>query len=191
MLQAWGATVAYLVVMAASGDAEIPDFILPVATSVLVALHPARSRMTRRPRLDRWLVWLVVAAIVPLLIRTVKSIAEARKALPDATAGGEAVDGLWANVAIVPLLIIITGLLGSSDFSNWQLPAWTSAGVAIDLGLHSMVFHNDLASLPLPWAGVTTIWGIAFATAIVLRQRRDVAEPLNQDNRGSFDAIGV
>ena len=131
MLQAVGIVVGGAVVYGLSGTlgewlAEEVTLLVPVL--LLALLHPRARDLVRCPRTDRTMGALVGVAAVPWLVFAVdQALLQWRNVSGDAHAGLEH----WATAALLTVVVLWCGLLGSSDHSGWRLPAWIAA-----LGVH-------------------------------------------------------
>jgi hypothetical protein len=170
LLQVWLGGLALIVVMALVGGLEPQDFIIFGAYTVLAALHPSRSELFRAVRFDRLQAGLAAVAAVPWLIRAAMAVDDARNA-GDFEVGESPVHMVEGNVALAVVLMLIVAVLGATDTSSWKLPAWTAALAPAALGVHSLVFDEQAASLPVAWAIAAIAWGGAYAAAIVHRTR--------------------
>jgi hypothetical protein len=176
MLQVWLGSVALLVVMALVGGPEPIDFIIFGVYTLLIALFPARSEVLRRPSFDRWQIGVLAVGVIPWLVRAGVAVGDARDA-GDFEVGGTPVHMIEGNVALAIVVMLLAAVIGSTDKSTWKLPAWTAALSSVLLGVHALVFDDQAASVPAPWAIAAVIWGVAYAAAIVHRNRRTTPAP--------------
>ncbi len=171
MLQVWLAGVTLIVVMALVGGLEPFDFIVFGVYTVLLALFPARSQLFSMPSFDRWQVGVLALGVVPWLVRAGVAIGDARDA-GDFEVAGTPVHMIEGNVAFAVIVMLIAAAIGATNKSTWKLPAWIAAAASVLLGIHALVFPDQAASVPGPWAVAAIAWGIAYAAAIVHRTRR-------------------
>ena len=173
MLQAVGIVVAGAVVYGLSGTLGewlAEEVILLVPVLLLAVLHPRARDLVRCPRTDRTMGALVGVAAVPWLVFAVDhALLQWRNAAGDPHAGMEH----WATAALLAVVILWCGLLGSSDHPGWRLPAWIAALASIEYGVHSMVFPDVASAAATLWAVGAMLWGAGFAVATVGRSRRD------------------
>lgn len=172
MAQAWGAAATMAVMLVVVGAFGVVDVVILLAVTVVVALHPSRTLLLARPwRLDRWQGGVLLVGVLPWLVAAGVWAARARdSAGQPGTADVSAVE-LWGALATVPVLIVVTALIGASDKPGWRLPAWTSVVAATALGAHALVFSGSDGALPVPAAVAAVVWGVAFAAATLRRGR--------------------
>lgn len=176
MLQVLLYGVALIVVMAMVGGLEPIDVIVVAVYTVLVVLFPARSELFSRTQVDRWQVGVLAVGVVPWLVRAGVAVGDARDS-GNFEVGGTPVHMIEGNVALAVLAMLGGAAIGATDKSSWRLPAWTAALSSILLGVHALVFDDQAASLPAPWAAAAIAWGVAYAAAIVHRTRRTTLTP--------------
>jgi len=171
MLQALGVAGAGVVVMAICGSLESVDVAVFAVLALLAWLHPAGGELVRRARLDLRQAVIVAIGALPWLMMAAANVGQAW-----ASAGLDVADTsdtmLWAYSALLPVVIVIMALVGSTDLRGWHLPAWTAALAAIEVGVHSLAFPDQAASLQGPWAVAAVVWGAGFAAASLARSRR-------------------
>jgi hypothetical protein len=170
MLQVWLGAVALVVVMILIGGLEAIDIIVLGVFTLLAALFPARSELIRRPRFDRWQVGVLALGAAPWLVRAGVAVGDARDA-GDFEVGDSPVRMVEGNVALAAALLLLVAAIGATDTSSWQLSAWTAAIASGLLGLHALVFPQQMASIPAPWAVAAICWGVAYAAATVRRSQ--------------------
>lgn len=172
MAQAWAAAATMAVMLAVVGAFGVVDVVILLAVTVVAALHPSCTLLLARPwRLDRWQGGVLLVGALPWLVAAGVWTAQARdSAGQPGTADVSAVE-LWGVLATVPVLILLTALIGASDKPGWRLPAWTSVVAATALGAHALVFSGSDGALPVPAAVAALVWSAAFA-AVSLRRAR-------------------
>lgn len=172
MAQAWWAAATMAAVLAVVGAFGVEDVVVLLAVTVVLLLHPARAQLLRSPwRLDRWQGGVLLVGALPWLLAAGLWAAEARSSTGLPGAADVSAVALWGALAIVPVLIVVTALIGAGDKPGWRLPAWTSASAATLLGAHALVFSGSDGALPVPAAVAAVAWGAAFAAATVRRGR--------------------
>lgn len=176
MLQAAGIVVAGMAVYGLSGTVAewLVEDVVPVVLVLLLAwLHPRARELVRMPALDRRMAGLVALAAVPWLVFiTNQAMLQWRNVAGDTHAEMEH----WATAALLGIVVLWCGLVGSSDHSGWRLPAWIAGLASIDYGLHSLVFPDVASAAPAFWATTAVIWGIAFLAATITRPRGAVVD---------------
>ena len=183
MLQAVGIVLAGTVLYGLSGslrDWLLEELTLLVPILLLAVLHPRARDLVRRPRLDRTMAALVALAAAPWLAF---AASQAQLQWRDAVGDPHAAMEHWATSALMAVLIVLAGLIGSTDHAGWRLPAWVAALASIDHGMHSLAFPDVPSNASTSWAVAAVVWGCAYALAIVLRSRRPpTAPPRSGDN---------
>lgn len=189
MLQAVGIVVAGAVVYGLSGTLGewlAEEVILLVPVLLLALLHPRARDLVRCPRTDRTMGGLVGVAAVPWLVFAVDhALLQWRNLSDDAHAGLEH----WATAALLAVVILWCGLLGSSDHSGWRLPAWIAALASIEYGLHSLVYPEAASAASTFWAVAAILWGAAFAVAAVGRSRRQTPAGAQRMDAAHIDPV--
>lgn len=159
---AWGILAAILAV-AASPILPIPIMFLVLAS--LVALSHPRGRDLLRPELGEG-VYLAPLALVAVAALPLLAYAAGQVTLQVSVADSHAADGHYALMAAGSTLILVLGLAASVAETEWRFPAWAASGLAIFLGLSSVVFPTLASSLGPTWGIVTIGWGVAFLVVI-------------------------
>lgn len=172
MLQAAGIVLAGLVLYGLSGTFSewlVEDVLPVVLVLVLALLHPRARALVRMPGLDKPMTGLVGLAAVPWGVFIVnQAVLQWRSVAGDTHAELEH----WATAALLGVVVVWCGLLGSSDHPGWRLPAWIAGLASIDYGLHSLVFPDVASAAPAFWAVAAIIWGAAFLVVAQTRARR-------------------
>lgn len=175
MLLAVAIVVAGTVLYGLSGslmDWLVEEIALLIPVLLLAWLHPRAGDLIRRPRLDRTMAGLVTFAAVPWLVFAFgQALLQWRSVTSDSHAAMEH----WATSALMAIVIVVAGLIGSTDHPGWRLPAWIAALASIDYGLHSLAFPDVASNASPVWAAAALAWGCAYAVAILHRTRRPVA----------------
>jgi hypothetical protein len=172
MAQAWGAAATMAAVLAVVGAFGVVDVVILLAVTVVLVLHPSRTQLLATSwRLDRWQGGVVLVGALPWLVGAGVWAAQARDSAGLPGTSDVSAVALWGALATVPVLIVVTALIGASDKPGWRLPAWTSALAATALGAHALVFSGSDGALPVPAAVAAVVWGASFA-AVTLRRGR-------------------
>jgi hypothetical protein len=149
----------------------LEEIILLVSVLLLAWLHPRAGDLVRRPRLDRAMIGLVALAAAPWLVfASTQAQLQWRNVAGDSHADMEH----WATSALMAVIIVVAGMIGSTDHTGWRLPAWIAALASIDYGVHSLVFPDVASNASTLWAVAAVAWGCAYAVTIVRRSRRPV-----------------
>lgn len=80
--------------------------------------------------------------------------------------------GHYKNGAALSFIIISLGLLASLRPKGWRLTAWVTGLLPALLGLSSLVFLGNSASLGLFWGLAAIAWGVVFIVAAELTRDR-------------------
>lgn len=166
------------VVYALSGTAgewlvEEGTILLPVL--LLAWLHPRSPDLFRRPAWNRPLAALAAVSAVPWAIFIVDN---GRLQLLNAAGDSHAEMEHWATAALMAIVIVVSSLLGSTDYAGWRLPAWIAAVAAVIFGMHSLAFPGLASGLPTLWAVAAVLWGVVFAVGIIRRSRAERTRPV-------------
>jgi hypothetical protein len=171
MLQALAVAATGVVVMAVCGALQLLDVVVLVLVGLLGWLHPRSGALVSRPRFDRRQLFVVALGALPWLALAGSNVPAAWAAQHAVGVGDTSAQVLWANSALMPVVIVVVALVGSTGHPGRLLPAWTAALAAVDVGLHSLVFPNQAASLPVAGAVAAITWGALFAVASAARSR--------------------
>jgi len=172
MLLAVAVVLAGTVVYGLSGslaDWLLEEITLLVPVLLMASLHPRAGDLVRRPRLDRNMAGLVAVAAVPW---SVFAFAQAQLQWRNVAGDPHAEMEHWATSALMAIVIVLAGLIGSTNHTGWRLPAWVAALASIDYGLHSLVFPEAASAASTMWAVAAIVWGCTYAVTIVQRSRQ-------------------
>jgi hypothetical protein len=176
MLQAVGIVVAGMAFYGLSGTITewLTEDVAPVVFVLILAwLHPRARELVKMPRLEPRMAGLVALAAVPWLVFiTNQAILQWRNVAGDTHAEMEH----WATAALLGIVVLWCGLVGSSDHSGWRLPAWIAGLASIDYGLHSLVFPEAASNASTSWGVAAVIWGFTFLAAAITRSRGAVVD---------------
>lgn len=171
MLQAVVLTVAGMVLFGLTGtfgEFLIEDAVMFVPVAVLAWLHPRARKLITRPEFNREMAWLAAVAGGPWAIFAIDHI---RLQITDATSHAEMEH--WAASAMVAIVIVAFGFIGSSALEGWRLPAWIASFASVIYGLHSIIFPGLASALPIFWAVAAVVWAVAFGVSIFRRSHRE------------------
>ena len=172
MLQALAVAIASVVVFPLAGAPELLDVAVLAAVGLMAWLHPCAGELVRRPRLYDRQARIIAVGAVPWLAMAWFNLFEARDAATSDSIADVPPRVLWGHSALVPVVIVLVALVGSTDHGGWRLPAWTATVAAVVVGVHALAYPAQAASLSAPWAVAAIAWGLAFAMATVHRSRR-------------------
>jgi hypothetical protein len=185
MLQAAGIVLAGMAVYGLSGTVTewLVEDVVPVVLVLLLAwLHPRARELVRMPALDHRMAGLVALAAVPWLVFiTNQAMLQWRNVAGDTHAEMEH----WATAALLGIVVLWCGLVGSSDHSGWRLPAWIAGLASIDFGLHSIAFPEAVSNASTSWGVAAIIWGFAFLVATITRSKGMVDDGSTIEEGGS------
>lgn len=171
MLQLVVIAIAASTVFALSGtfgDWLLQEATILVPVLLLAWLHPRARDLVSKPTFDRAMFALTAVAAVPWMVFIVN---HARLQLASAAGDSHAELEHWASAALMAIIILACGFIGSSDHDGWRLPAWIAAGASLVYGLHSLVFPDPSSAASTVWAAVAVAWGMMFAVSLVRRSR--------------------
>lgn len=171
MLQLVVIAVAASVVFALSGtfgDWLLEEATILVPVLLLAWLHPRARDLVSKPTFDRAMLALTAVAALPWMVFIVN---HARLQLANAAGDSHAELEHWATAALMAIVILACGFIGSSDHDGWRLPAWIAAGASLVYGLHSLVFPDPASAASTIWAVTAVAWGLVFGVSIVRRLR--------------------
>jgi len=189
MLQALAVVVAFLVIGLASGSFVAEEEILFVAGVALLALlHPARERFYRFGKPDAAMAGLAVLAAVPGAFFIIDHIDKQRINL----AGDEHAEfAHWAAMAVFSTVLILWGLIGSTDLTGWRVTAWLAGVSAATYGVSSLVFPTMPSTVDIGWAIAAIAWGVAYIVLAERRTRSTALRSMNAAARGVNSEVGA
>lgn len=154
-----------------------PDLVIVVAVLVLlVFFHPLRGGLLKAPQLDRAMASLTALAVVPWVV-----FADGQARLQRLNVAGDmhAESDHWGLMTQLAILIILWGLIGSSDYSGWRLTAWITGLVSAVYGIQSLVFSDVASAAPTLWAIAAVAWGMAYL--VMTERRARTAKPVSME----------
>ena len=168
-----------IVVMGTTVDArlfsEVPFFLLIFGPAVVAALlHPAGRALVRTRTAGTFtplLAGLAVVAAIPL------AVFAADQVVLQGSGDEHAVISHYAGMVIYAAAIVGFGLLASLKPAGWRVPLYSAAGLALILGVASVLYPNMVSSVGTMWGGAAILWAAAFAVAGELTARRGDAMP--------------
>jgi len=173
LLQPLTVFLAFHVVELAIGQPN-EGFPFPIILLVLLLLlHPRARDLLKPPHLNPTMAGLTGLAASPWVVFAVRQAELAQFNLPtDVHAQMEH----WQRMTVFAVLMIVWGLIGSTDLPGWRFTAWTVAYGSIVYGLQSLVFPHQASAAPTLWAIATVGWGIAYLFAAERRARAPIPE---------------
>ena len=166
MLQALAVMVAFLVIDLVSGSFSGEAVPIMVGVVLLVLLHPARDGFYRFNRPDVAMTGLAIVAAIPGAFFVLDQVDLQRLDVP----GDEHAEfGHWSAMAVFATLIVLWGLIGSTDRTGWRITAWLVGISAAAYGVASLAFPLVASAAGTGWAIAAVAWGVAY---VVLTERR-------------------
>jgi hypothetical protein len=141
-------------------------FLVPLL--LIALLHPRARDLFRFGRLARTMLGLTALAAIPWLAFAL-SQAELQRLNIAADEHAQMEHG--QRMAVFASLMIVWGLIGSTNLPGWRLAAWIVAYGAIVYGLQSLVFPVQASAAPAGWAIAAAGWGAAYLVAAEQRRR--------------------
>jgi hypothetical protein len=148
----------------------VEDVILLVPVVLLALLHPRSRELIGRHEIEPVMAATAAMAALPW---TVFAVEQVRLQITDSSTHAELEH--WATAALVAILIVTLGFIGSTALQGWRLTAWIAATASVVYGLNSLRFPEPASALSRVWAAAAVFWGIAYAITIVRRARRGPA----------------
>ena len=141
---------------------------LDVLLVLFIFLHPRVRDLFRLPRLDWTMVGLTALAAIPWFVFALSQIELSRLNLPT-----DVHDHMehWNRMAVFGILMVVWGLIGSTDLPGWRITAWTVAYGSVVYGLQSLVFPHQASAAPTVWAIAAAVWGVVYLVATERRAR--------------------
>lgn len=142
---------------------------------VLLALHPDRRDVFRRPRRPSVpLLALALAAAVPALVYVWEVASNGRADLPPEDSFAF-VPSLWSAAAGMALGTILVAVLAALRLPGWPVSAGCVAVAALLFGIASNINPDIAASGGRGWGAAAIVWSVAWlAAAARERERRAV-----------------
>jgi hypothetical protein len=173
-----GAFLVGIAVMGPTVDAslfgELPFFAIIYGPAVVAALlHPAGRRLLRIRTAGRFnpvLAGLVVVAAIPLVAYMAEQFAL------QGSGDIHAQVSHYAGMFVYSGVLVALGLLASLKPAGWRTPLFTAAGMALLLGIASVVLPTLASSAGTMWGGAAIVWAALFAVAGEVSARKDVAQ---------------
>jgi len=168
LLQPLTVFLAFHVVELATGRYKGGFPFLDILLILLILLHPRVRELFRLPRLDWTMVGLTALAAIPWIVFALSQAKLAQLNLPtDEHAQMEH----WTRMAVFAILMIVWGLIGSTDLSGWRLTAWLVAYGSVVYGLQSLFFPHQASAALAAWAITAAGWGVIYLVATERRAR--------------------
>ena len=82
-------------------------------------------------------------------------------------------------MAVFATLIVLWGLIGSTDRTGWRVTAWLAGISAAAYGLASLVFPLVASASGTGWAIAALAWGVAFVALTERRARSRSAQSVD------------
>jgi hypothetical protein len=141
--------------------------VLLAFTAVIIALHPARSRLLavgRKP--DRVLAALAMLAAVPAGIYAEQMAANRRAGIVgDETASFEH----WTVQSALPLCLVLLVALSALKTGGWRIPAATAAAGTAILGALAIMARDGLGDFQTDWGVAAIAWAALVGIVVIKR----------------------
>ena len=146
---------------------------IAVASTVLLALHPARQTfLTRGRQLELMMLCLAAAAAIPSLVYAWRMASAQRRDLPPADAVSNGLHH-WTVMTTLALLVLFLVLLAAARTSGWRIPAVSASSAAGAWAISCLLSPTSAAgSEGHAWAWAALVWAVVtLATAAWPRTR--------------------
>lgn len=181
MLQAFAVIAAFFVVDLVSGSFDPEAVPIMVGVVLLVLLHPARRGLYRFNRPDAAMTGLAILTAIPGAFFILDHIDLQRLDVP----GDPHVEfGHWSAMAVFATLIVLWGLIGSTDRTGWRVTAWLAGISAAAYGLASLVFPLVASASGTGLAIAALAWGVAFVALTERRARSRSSQSVDAPSGG-------
>lgn len=139
----------------------VPFFVL---TGLMTLFHPAgRDVLSVGDEYSPALLGLVAVASVPVLAFAVNQFGL------QSTGDSHAMMGHYMEMAVMSIVLLLTGLVAAAGAPGHRIVAWFSAGLAVYFGALSLTFPAQASSIDAVWAVALVAWGLAFVATSELR----------------------
>ncbi len=154
--------------------ADLPFFAILFGPAVVAALlHPAGRKLLRTRTAGKFspvLAGLAVVAAIPLIAYMVEQFAL------QGSGDIHAAVNHYAGMVVYSGVIVALGLLASLKSTGWRIPLFTAAGMALLLGIASVVLPELTSSAGTMWGGAAIAWAVVFAVVGLMSARGNVAQ---------------
>lgn len=170
----FGAFLATMTGIRLAGDAgilaEAPFFVILFGPAVVAAvLHPAGRKLFQTRMAGRFspvLAGIAMVAAIPLAMYAFSQFGLH-------WSGDEhAVINHYAGMVVYTGVIIALGILASLKPAGWRIPLYSTAGLAIMLGVASVLYPEMPSSVGTMWGTAAILWAVAFVVAGEVSARR-------------------
>ncbi|WP_336365339.1 hypothetical protein [Halalkalicoccus salilacus] len=170
----FGAFLATMAGITLAGDPEIlaeaPFFAILFGPAVVAALlHPAGRKLLRTRMAGRFspvLAGIVMVAAIPLAMYAFSQFGLH-------WSGDEhAVINHYAGMVVYTSVIIALGILASLKPAGWRIPLYSAAGLAVMLGVASVLYSTIPSGVGTTWGAAAVVWAVAFVVAGEMSARR-------------------
>lgn len=154
--------------------ADLPFFAIIFGPAVVAALlHPMGRKLLRTRTTEKFspvLAGLVVVAAIPLIAYMAEQFAL------QGTGDMHAAVNHYAGMVVYSGVLVALGLLASLKPTGWRIPLLTAAGMALLLGVASVVLPEMASSVGAIWGGAAIAWAVLFAVVGLMSGRSEEAE---------------
>jgi hypothetical protein len=156
-----------------AGPFDYAYLIFAVPILVLLAFHPARRELLRGARPNAIVIAILAIAAIPLVVYGVDQALVQRNSWPPKSDPHH--NAHWHTMAWTSFGILVLGLVTALRIPGWRITASAASGMAILLGLVSIVWPDAASSLGRAW-GLGAVMGGVIFLVVALRQ----ADPQTQ-----------
>ena len=174
MLQAAAVIGAFVVIDLLSGSFDVEALPIMVGVALLVFLHPARKNLFRINLSDRLMAGMAILAAIPGVFFILDHIGIQRLNIAD---DQHAEFGHWSTMAVLVTLVVLWGLIGSTDLPGRTIATWMSGLAPAAWGLASVFFPNVASALGTGWAIAAIGWGFGYLALAARRARSSPSRP--------------
>ena len=87
----------------------------------------------------------------------------------------------YGGMVVYSGVLVALGLLASLKPTGWRIPLFTAAGMALVLGIASVVLPELASSAGTMWGGAAIAWAVLFAVVGLMSARGDVSDTVESE----------
>ncbi len=156
-----------------AGPFDLAYLIFLVPLLLVFALHPSPSGLIRGGRPDVMLVVAVAAVCIPLVVYGVDQALIQRNSWPPKSDPHH--NAHWFTMAGLAFAIPVVGFVSASRLAGWRIATWCAAGMAVIIGVTSVIWSDAASSLGVWWGIASTVGGAGFL--VLASRQRDGSTP--------------